>query len=87
MAGVPVDSSSSQSDKSPKTKKKLKTVVFKSRTKLIESLKVQGGGDGLVEALVSDKRKTRSYVPKTFDGLMVDFGQSAERKTIWENIG
>jgi hypothetical protein len=70
----------------PKLKKGTTAKVI-SRHKLIDSLSVKQGGDGLVEALVSDKRKTRSYVPKTFDGLMVDFGQSAERKTIWDSIG
>ena len=28
----------------------------------------------------------RNYIPKTFDGLMVDFSQNAERKQIWEKI-
>jgi hypothetical protein len=44
---------------------------LKPKAKLIESLKV----------------KRRDYIPLTFDGLMVDFGQSAERNAIWSQIG
>jgi hypothetical protein len=32
------------------------------------------------------KNTLRNYIPKTFDGLMVDFSQNAERKSIWQRI-
>jgi len=43
----------------------------------------------MVEAIISsaDNQTRREYIPLTFDGLMVDFGQSAERKAIWQKIG
>jgi hypothetical protein len=62
---------------------------FVRRKRFIESLSVKKGGDGMVEAIISsaDNQTRREYIPLTFDGLMVDFGQSAERKAIWQKIG
>ena len=79
---MPLFSAKPKSD-SPLMKKMIPGLNLKRRAKLLESLQVKEGGDGLVEAIVSGRRKNREYIPLTFDGLMVDFGQSAERKAIW----
>jgi len=35
--------------------------------------------------LKAEENKSRSYIPRTFDAMMVDFGIRVERKQLWEN--
>lgn len=30
--------------------------------------------------------KLRNYIPRTFDAMMVDFGQRLERKLLWQEM-